>query len=54
MLGKCHDIVGKEDMGGGVDKYLTAVGWRNADTVGVVSATSCVPNNFLYGRLDTD
>ena len=39
-------------MGGGRDDYLTAVGGRNVDTAGVVGATSCVPNNCPYGRLN--
>ena len=41
-------------MGGGRDDYLTVVGRRNADTAGVAGVTSCLSNNFLYGRLDTE
>ena len=54
MMGKSHDIVGEEEVGGGRDDYLTAVGEKNADTVGVASATSCVHNNCPYGWLDID
>ena len=41
-------------MGGGRDEDLTAVVHKNADTAGVAGATSCVPNNFLYGGLETE
>ena len=54
MLEKSHDIVSEEDMGGGRDEYLTAVGGRNAATAGVAGATSCVHNNCPYGWLDTE
>ena len=41
-------------MGGGRD-YDSTAGWgRNAATAGVAGATLCVPNNFMYGRLDTE
>ena len=53
MLGKSRNIIGEEEVGGGRDEDLTAVGVRNADTSGFAGATSCVPNNFPYGRLDT-
>ena len=54
MLEKSHDIVSEEDMGGGRDEYLTAVGGRNADISDVAGATSCVPKYFPYGRFDTE
>ena len=54
MLGKSHDIVGEEEVGGGRDDYLTAVGGKNADTAGVAGATSCVYNYCLYGPLDIE
>ena len=54
MLGKSHNLVGEEEVGGGRDEYSTAVGGRNAATAGVAGATLCVPNDFLYGRLDTE
>ena len=41
-------------MGGGRDEDSTAVGGRNAATAGVAGATSCVPNDWPYGRLDTE
>ena len=53
MLGESCDIVGEEDVGGGRDEDLTAVGGRNAATAGVAGATFFVPNDWLYGRLDT-
>ena len=40
MLGKSHDIVTKEEVGGGRDDYLTAVGGKNTDTAGVSGATN--------------
>ena len=52
MLGKSHDIVGEEEVGGGRDDYLTAVGGKNADTAGVAGATSCVHNDCPYGRFN--
>ena len=54
MSGKSRDIVGKEEVGGGRDDYLTVVGRRNADTAGVAGVTLCIPDNFLYGRVDTE
>ena len=54
MLGKSRNIVGKEEVCGGRDEDLTTVGHKNADTAGVAGATSCVPNDFLYGRLDIE
>ena len=53
-MDKSCDIVGEEELGGGRDEYSTAVGGRNAATAGVAGATLCVPNDFLYGRLDTE
>ena len=53
-MGKSRDFVGEEEVGGGIDEDPTAIGGENADTSGVASATSCVPNNFRYGRLDTE
>ena len=41
-------------MGGGRNENSTAVGGRNMATSGVAGATSCIPNDWLYGRLDTD
>ena len=52
MLVKSHDIVAKEEVGGGRDDYLTAVGGKNADTAGVAGATSCVYKYCVYGLLD--
>ena len=40
MLGKSHNLVGEEEVGGGIYDYLTDVGGRNADTSGVAGATS--------------
>ena len=40
MLGKVHNLVGEEEVGGGIYDYLTDVGERNADTAGVASGTS--------------
>ena len=54
MLGKYRDIVGKEEVGGGRDEDLTAVVHKNSDTAGVAGATSYVPNDFLYERLDIE
>ena len=54
MLGKFHDILREDKVGGGRDDYLTAVGGKNADTAGVAGATSCVHNYCPYGRLDID
>ena len=54
MLDESHEIVGDEEVGGGRDEDSIAVGGRNADTDGDLIATLCVPNNFLYGRLDTE
>ena len=39
MLGKFHNIVTKEEVGGGRDDYLTAVGGKNADTACEPTAT---------------
>ena len=44
MLGEYRDIVGEEEVGGGRDEGLTAIGGKNAATTGVAGATSCVPN----------
>ena len=41
-------------MGGGRDEDLTVVGERNAATAGVSGATLFVPNDWPYGRLDTE
>ena len=41
-------------MGGGRDEDSAAVGGSNAATAGVASATPCVPNDWPYGRLDTE
>ena len=41
-------------MGGGRDEDSTAIGEKNAATAGVDGATSCVPNDWPYGRLDTE
>ena len=41
-------------MGGGRDEDSAAVGGRNAATAGVSGATSCVPNYWPHGRLDTE
>ena len=41
-------------MGGGRDEDSTAIGGKNAATAGVAGATSCVPNDWPYGRLDTE
>ena len=54
MLDESRDIVGEEEVGWGRDEDSTAVGGRNAPTVGFSGATSCVPNDWLYGRLDTE
>ena len=54
MLGKSRNIIGEEEVGGGRDEDLTAIGGENAATAGVDGATSCVPNDWLYRRLDTD
>ena len=53
MLNESCDIVGEENVGGGKDKDSKAVGESNAATDGVAGATSCVPNNWTYGRLET-
>ena len=54
MLGKSRGIVGEEEVGGGRDEDSTAIGGKNAATAGVAGATSCVPNDCPYGRLDTE
>ena len=54
MLGEIRDIVGEEDVGGWRDEDSTAVGGRNAATAGVAGATLFVPNDWPYGRLDTE
>ena len=54
MLDEYRDVAGEEEMGGGRDDYLTAVGEKNADTAGVAGATSCVHNDCPYGRLDIE
>ena len=54
MLDESRDIVGEEEVVRGRDEDSTAVGGRNAATASVVGATLCVPNNWLYGRLDTE
>ena len=41
-------------MGGERYEYFVAVGVRNVDTSSVAGATSYVPNNFPYGRLNID
>ena len=38
----------------GRDEDLKAIGERDADTSGVVSATSCVPKTFPCGHLETE
>ena len=38
----------------GRDEDSTAIGGKKADTAGVASTTSCVPNYWPYGRLYTD
>ena len=45
---------GEEEVGGGRDEDSTAIGEKNAATAGVAGATSCVPNDWPYGRLETD
>ena len=52
-MGEYPDVVGEEEVGGKRDEYSAAIGRRNAATAGVAGATSCVPNNWPYGRLDT-
>ena len=54
MLEKSRNIVGEEEEGGGRDEDSAAVGERNTATAGVSGATLFVPNNWLYGRLDTE
>ena len=54
MLDESRDVVGEEEVGGGRDEDLTAIGGKNAATAGVAGATLCVPNNWLYGQLDTE
>ena len=54
MLEKYHSIIGEEEVGGGIDEDPTAVEGRNVDTAGVAGATSCIPNDLLYGRLETE
>ena len=41
-------------MSGGRDEYYKAVGGGGAATTGLAGATSCVPNDWPYGRLDTE
>ena len=50
---KYHNILGEDDVEGERDKDSTVVGGRNTATVYVADATSCVPNNCLYGQLYT-
>ena len=38
----------------GRDEDSTAIGGKKAATASVASATSCVPNDWLYSRLYTD
>ena len=40
--------------GWGRDEDSTAIGGKKAATASVASATSCVPNDWLYSRLYTD
>ena len=47
-------MVGKEEVGGGRDEYSAAVGGRNGSTVSFSRATFSVPNNWMYGWLDTE
>ena len=54
MLGKSRDILGVEDVGWGRDEDSTAVGGRNAATAGVAGAILFIPNNWPYGRLETE
>ena len=54
MLGESRDVVGEEEVGGGRDEDSAAIGGNNAATAGVAGATSCVPNDWPYGRFDTD
>ena len=54
MLDESRDIVGEEEVSGGRDEDSTAVGGRNGATAGVAGAILCVPNDWPYGRLDTE
>ena len=54
MLGKSRDILGEEDVGWGRDEDSTAVGGRNAATAGVARAILFIPNDWPYGRLETE
>ena len=45
MLGKSCDVVGEEEVGGGTDEDLTAIGGKIMATASVDSTTSCVPND---------
>ena len=53
MLDESRHIVGEGGVGRGRDEDSTAVGGSNAATTSVSGATSCVPNDWPYGRLDT-
>ena len=54
MLGKSRDVLGEEEVGGGRDEDSTAIGGKNAVTASVAGANSCIPNDWPYGRLDTE
>ena len=54
MLDESRDVVGEEEVGGGIDEDLAAIRGKNAATAGNAGATSCVPKDWMYGRLDTD
>ena len=53
MLGESCNFVG-EEVGGGRDEDSTAIVGKNAATAVFAGATSCVPNDWPYGRLDTE
>ena len=54
MLDEYCNILGEEEVCEGKDEDFTSVGGRNADNYGVSCVTPCVPNNWMYGRLDTE
>ena len=54
MLGESRDVVGEEEVGGGRDEDSRSIGGKNAATAGVAGATSCIPRDWPYGRLDTE
>ena len=54
MLDESHNIIGEEEVGERRYEDSTDVGGKNAATTGVAGATSCVRNNWPYGRLDKD